>query len=95
LTRQRWQGHIAYISSILARLASQETATSKTRRLVKGDTIMEALAIGPGPRVGRLLEAIDEAAAAGEITTVDEAIDLARSLNARFEDGASKEAGAA
>ena len=56
---------------------------------------MTALGIGPGPRVGRLLEAIEEAAAAGEVSTLEEAVDLARSLNAGFEAGASKKAGVA
>ena len=36
------------------------------------------LDIEPGPQVGRLLDAIDEARAAGEVSTPDEAIDLAR-----------------
>jgi poly(A) polymerase/tRNA nucleotidyltransferase (CCA-adding enzyme) len=39
---------------------------------------MEALGIGPGPLVGELLREIGEAQAAGEVTTWEEAIVLAR-----------------
>jgi putative nucleotidyltransferase with HDIG domain len=48
--------------------------------LVRGDDLAAALGIQPGPRLGELLAAIDEAAYAGEITTRDEAIELARTL---------------
>ena len=47
-------------------------------RLVDGDLLMAALGLEPGPTIGSLLEAIREAQAAGEITTADQAIELAR-----------------
>ena len=65
LHRDRWRGHVAYVSELLGRLESQRSVTEATRRIVTGDTIMAALGIGPGPRVGRILMAIDEAAASG------------------------------
>jgi tRNA nucleotidyltransferase/poly(A) polymerase len=44
--------------------------------LVRGDE----LGLGPGPAIGRILDAIDEERAAGTITTREEALDLARTL---------------
>ena len=46
--------------------------------LIRGDVLAKELGEAPGPAIGRALEAIREAQAAGEITTVPEAIHLAR-----------------
>ena len=45
---------------------------------VDGEELMDALGIEPGPRVGQLLEALREAAFAGEVSSPDQAIELAR-----------------
>jgi hypothetical protein len=47
---------------------------------VRGTDLAEALDLEPGPRLGELLAAIDEAAYAGEIGTREQAVELARSL---------------
>jgi poly(A) polymerase/tRNA nucleotidyltransferase (CCA-adding enzyme) len=41
---------------------------------------METLGIGPGPEVGRLLRAVEEAQGAGEIHAREEALALIRRL---------------
>ncbi|MFN8482746.1 MAG: HD domain-containing protein [Anaerolineae bacterium] len=51
--------------------------------LVTGRDLMRALTLPPGPQIGELLETVREAAAAGEVTTRDEALDLARRLAGR------------
>lgn len=48
--------------------------------LVTGHVLMKALEIKPGPLVGQILAAISEAQAAGEITSADEALALAKAL---------------
>ena len=48
--------------------------------LVRGDDLARALGVDPGPRLGTLLAAIEEARWAGEITKAEEAVALARSL---------------
>jgi poly(A) polymerase len=48
--------------------------------LIRGDELARALEIRRGPELGRLLAVIAEARYAGEITTADEAIALARTL---------------
>jgi putative nucleotidyltransferase with HDIG domain len=49
--------------------------------LVRGDALSDALGVAPGPRLGELLAAIEEARFAGEVTTRDEALALARTLD--------------
>jgi poly(A) polymerase len=75
-----WQGHCRLIDHILNRGLDQDGAPQKTPRLVDGHLLMETLGLSPGARVGRLLEAIQEAHGAGEIATQDEALQLARRL---------------
>lgn len=48
--------------------------------LLDGSELMDALKLSPGPKVGEILEAIREAQAAGEVSTREEALELARSL---------------
>jgi poly(A) polymerase len=50
--------------------------------LVRGDELAGALGIMPGPELGRLLAQIAEARFAGEVSTRDEAVALARRLSA-------------
>ncbi len=48
--------------------------------LLNGFTWMQELGVQPGPVLGRLLEAIREAQAAGEVQTREQALELARSI---------------
>jgi tRNA nucleotidyltransferase/poly(A) polymerase len=48
--------------------------------LIRGDELARALDIRRGPHLGQLLAAIAEARYAGEVTTADEAVALARTL---------------
>jgi hypothetical protein len=50
------------------------------RPLINGHELMEALVLPPGPEVGRLLEAIREAQAAGEVNSREAAFVLAARL---------------
>jgi poly(A) polymerase len=59
----------------LARRAERRPAP-----LVRGDELAAALGLAPGPRLGALLDALEEARYAGEISTREEAVTLARSL---------------
>jgi len=55
-------------------------AAGRRTPLVRGTDLAQALGIDPGPRLGELLGAIDEAAYAGEVSTRDDAVELAREL---------------
>jgi poly(A) polymerase len=55
-------------------------AEGRRAPVIRGDDLAEALGIDPGPQLGDLLAAIDEAAYAGEVASRDEAVELARGL---------------
>jgi putative nucleotidyltransferase with HDIG domain len=74
-----WQQHIRYVLDVLQTATASE-GTVRPARLVTGDDLMQALGIGPGKLVGRLLATIEEAQAAGEIQSREEALRLARQL---------------
>jgi poly(A) polymerase len=48
--------------------------------LLRGDELMTHLGIKPGPSLGTLLAQLDEAHYAGDITTPEQALQLARTL---------------
>ena len=71
-----WQAHLNVVGFILAWRFQEEVAPPP--RLITGHDLMDALGLTPGPLVGRLLEAVQEAQAAGEVTTREQALALAR-----------------
>ncbi len=75
-----WQGHCALIGHILHQGLGERQDLQKAPRLVDGHALMEALGLNPGRALGRLLEAIEEAQGAGDISTREEALALARRL---------------
>lgn len=75
-TAEGWEGHVAFVAAMLAE--HYEAPPERVAPLLDGRGLMEALGIGPGPLVGALLREIAEAQAAGEITTREEGIALAR-----------------
>ena len=75
----RWASHARMLADLLQ--AGREQAPARgPQRLVTGHDLMQRLNLAPGPRIGSLLEQIDEARAAGEIGTREEALALAASL---------------
>ena len=79
IVADHWASHARMLSNLLQ--AGQEQAPAKgPRRLLDGHDLMQHLNLPPGPRIGELLEQIDEARAAGEIATREEALALAASL---------------
>ena len=75
-----WQGHCLLIGHILHQGLRERDDLQSKPRLVDGHLLMETLGIAPGPELGRLLEAIMEAQGAGEVTTCEEALELAGRL---------------
>ena len=74
-----WRNHVAYVNYVMARRHLEEGLV-EPMRLVTGHDVMETLRIGPGPEVGRLLRAVEEAQGAGEIHAREEALALVRRL---------------
>jgi poly(A) polymerase len=71
-----WRAHLGVVGFILAWRFQEEVAAPP--RLITGHDLMDALELTPGPLVGRLLEAVQEAQAVGEVTTREQALALAR-----------------
>jgi len=78
-----WQAHLNVVGFILAWRFQEELAAPP--RLVTGHDLMDALGLAPGPLVGQLLEAVQEAQAAGEVATREQALALARQELDRME----------
>lgn len=74
--RQRWIRRHEQLASAMA-LALAEPPLPP---LVRGDVLAEALGRQPGPAIGVLLAQIAEEQAAGQLTTVDDAIAFARTI---------------
>ncbi|MDP2673996.1 MAG: HD domain-containing protein [Dehalococcoidia bacterium] len=72
-----WRQHVALVNYILTK-RFQEEETISPPKLLAGDELMAELELSPGPMIGRLIETLREAQAAGEISTREEALALAR-----------------
>ena len=77
-----WRNHVAYVNYIMARRHLEESLVEPPR-LVTGHDVMAALGTEPGPEVGRLLRAVEEAQGAGEIHTREDAMALVQRLAGR------------
>jgi poly(A) polymerase len=80
LMPDQWGEHAKMIAHILE-TGTRQVTTVTVERLVTGHDLMQELGLAPGPHIGRLLETIDEARAAGEVITREEALALAMQTN--------------
>ena len=74
----RWPAYVEHVHGIVTWQPSQAAAT--VAQLVDGHAVMAATGLGPGPLVGRILAAVEEGAAAGELGSEEDALSLARSM---------------
>ncbi len=74
-----WAEHARMLTYVL-QVGPQPAPAKGSARLITGHDLMGDLGLPPGPQLGRLLEQIDEARAAGEVTSRQEALTLARGL---------------
>jgi len=73
-----WAYHIQLIKYVMHKY-SVESSIVKPPKLLDGNDLIK-LGFDPGPKMGIVLEAIREAQAAGEITSTEDAINLAKRL---------------
>ncbi len=71
---------MAFAQGVLAELEARIAPILRGPKLVTGDDLMKSLGVPEGPLVGRLLQAVEEAHAAGEIETKQEALTLAETF---------------
>lgn len=79
LQPERWGRRLEAARRLLA-YYSERAAQAGLPRLVTGEDLMRELGLSPGPQIGRLLEAIQEAQAEGTVRTREEALNLARRM---------------
>ncbi len=79
MTSEGWTGLVGYVNSLLVRSQEEEGIVSPPR-LLTGRDIMQRLGVPEGPEIGRLLEALEEAQAAGEVLDRDAALAYVRAL---------------
>lgn len=70
-----WQEHVETIKYILQKRL-EEASSVAPPKLVDGYDLMNRFNLSPGPRIGELLELVQEAQAAGEVETKEEALAL-------------------
>jgi hypothetical protein len=78
--QDQWFHHLEVIRCLLEAWWERPHERVTPLSLVNGNDVMEELKLSPGPQVGKLLEAIREAQAVGQIKTREEALKLAREL---------------
>jgi tRNA nucleotidyltransferase/poly(A) polymerase len=75
-----WLVHLQIVGALLDGYFNRKAEVVAPPPLVSGRELMQALSLAPGPEVGRLLAAITEGQAAGEVMTSQEALQLAQAL---------------
>lgn len=75
LAMEDWANHARMMAYVL-QVGTQPPSPPGPERLLTGHDLMEHFNLSPGPQIGRLLETVNEARAAGEINTREGALSL-------------------
>lgn len=86
LRQEDWAASLEVARILLEAWYEQPETVIRPPRLLTGDDLIRELHMKPGPEVGRLLEAIRETQADGQITTREEALAFARGWLAKGEE---------
>ncbi len=81
LSRQVWgkgKDSVEKISRLLLSSYYEQRAKILPQRLLNGHDLMKALKLKPGPKIGQLLEKIQDAQSEGKVTTKEEALSFAK-----------------
>ncbi len=77
---EAWEALVERAREVLRPYFEGDTSLLDPPALVRGDELMKALDLSPGPEIGELLERIREAQAAGEVSSKEQALGLARKV---------------
>ncbi len=80
LDLEGWRDQVERTATLLGDWFERRTERVTPSPLLDGHDLIANLGIPPGPQVGRLLAAVCEAQAAGEVNDLAQALDLARQL---------------
>jgi poly(A) polymerase len=86
LDPEAWASHARMITHIL-QVGSQPVVSGSCHRLVDGNELMQHFKLGPGPVIGLMLDRVEEARAAGEIATREDALALVAQNLAQYRAG--------
>lgn len=86
-----WARRLEVAETLLVHWFEHYEETVAPSPLLSGEDLMAALGLEPGPQVGRLLESVREAQAAGEVRTREEALVLVKRLAKGLPDGKSQD----
>jgi poly(A) polymerase len=75
---RQWQALLRVVQTLCHHYFERHGETVAPPPLVDGRTLIDLLQIPPGPEIGRLLRLIQEAQAAGEVDSLETAVELAR-----------------
>jgi hypothetical protein len=78
LQQEDWIAYVRMIQTLLDRFFLHAESAITPPALVSGGDLLRALQLEPGPHIGKLLAAIREAQAAGEVATREEALEFAQ-----------------
>jgi poly(A) polymerase len=85
VSMEEWRRHCRLVNQILEEHDKQQAEILPVK-LIDGNDIMSAFGLTPGPLIGKLLAAANEAHASGELSTREEALALVhRQLSAASE----------
>ena len=76
LVHEEWRNHARMVGHIL-HVGTSEPVSPTSTRLITGNDLMTHFKIQPGPEIGAVLERVEEARAAGEIETKEQALGMA------------------
>jgi putative nucleotidyltransferase with HDIG domain len=89
LQEKRWSRRLEVAETLLTHWFDRYEETVDPPPLITGGELIAELSLEPGPQVGRLLRTLQEAQAAGEVQTREEALALVRRIAKGWEDGGS------
>ena len=75
----QWQEHTQLVEYVLTQRFKEESPVIPPK-LIDGHDLIKIFGLSPGPEIGRILEAVREAQAAGEVGTRPEAVDYTKYL---------------
>ena len=78
LDLEDWHHYVEVVATLLEAYFTRRDELVAPFTLLTGHDVRRALGISAGPQVGQLLEALREAQASGEVTTVEEALAFVR-----------------
>ncbi len=80
LPQSVWQRHLDVVRALLEAWWERPTELVSPPALLNGHDLMARFNLKPGSQIGKLLEAVREAQADGQVSSYDQALELVRSL---------------